>query len=547
MGRRRWQRHPLWLIVGATVLAACSATESHERVGDDSPVGAGGGQGAGDSGGGSVNPACVVPPDTDDGVVASCEQVAPADSFDPVIQWQWTAPIAHQSFSTGSVITPLVGNFTDDNDDGNIDLCDTPDILAGAITRYRFGQNGTTVSAEGRYFLLSGDTGAVHYEFAAPADGLMYPAFADIDGDALPEIVTADTEGHLMAFEHDGSVKWISPTVGGYRTHLSAMQCPTIAIYDLDGDGTVEIIMGFEVFDAFGNRLWGVPGNAIEHDGNYWCVTPTAADLDGDGKLEVLFGHQTYHHDGQLFWTSGEPPSHPHVANFDDDDDPEVLLTNTNGMMLLEHDGTVKFGPVRPTAPEPGPNCWGKPAVVHDFNGDGIADVAASTCTDYTVYGVGAGGVTLQWTNDVVDMSGLATATAFDFLGDGTSEAIYADETQVYVFDGLDGSISLSSPRSSGTLIEYPVVADVDNDGSAEIVYVSNYNSGDGPAITVLRDRDDRWIPARRIWNQYSYHVTNVREDGTIPRQMKKSWLNLNTYRTNSQISPSGDCAPPIR
>jgi hypothetical protein len=126
------------------------------------------------------------------------------------------------------------------------------------------------------------------------------------------------------------------------------------------------------------------------------------------------------------------------------------------------------------------------------------------------------------------------------------AEAIYADETSIYVFDGQTGNVALTAARASGTLIEYPVVADVDNDGSAEIVFVSNYYQGQqpGPTLTVLRDADERWIPARRIWNQYSYHVTNVREDGTIPVQMKKSWQLLNTFRTNSQISAEGDCSP---
>ena len=108
------------------------------------------------------------------------------------------------------------------------------------------------------------------------------------------------------------------------------------------------------------------------------------------------------------------------------------------------------------------------------------------------------------------------------------------------------GMARLTAPRSSGTLIEYPVVADVDNDGAAEIIYTSNYYDGsNGVALTVLADAEERWIPARRIWNQYSYHVTNVREDGTIPQTMKKSWQLLNTFRTNSQIGAEGDCEPP--
>ncbi len=196
----------------------------------------------------------------------------------------------------------------------------------------------------------------------------------------------------------------------------------------------------------------------------------------------------------------------------------------------------------------PAANCWGKPAVVHDFNGDAKADVAAATCQQYTAYSILGASITPMWSAPVQDLSGLATATAFDFLGSGSAQAIYADETQVWAFDGITGKTAFTAPRKSGTLIEYPVVADIDNDGSADIAYVSNFTTGQKTAadhdITVMRDAQARWIPARRIWNQYSYHVTNVREDGTIPQHMKNNWMLLNTFRTNSQVEAGGDCDP---
>jgi hypothetical protein len=58
-----------------------------------------------------------------------------------------------------------------------------------------------------------------------------------------------------------------------------------------------------------------------------------------------------------------------------------------------------------------------------------------------------------------------------------------------------------------------------------------------------VRDADDRWVPARRIWNQHAYHVTNVREDGTIPQFEKPSWELLNTFRTQAQTE-GGVCKP---
>jgi hypothetical protein len=118
---------------------------------------------------------------------------------------------------------------------------------------------------------------------------------------------------------------------------------------------------------------------------------------------------------------------------------------------------------------------------------------------------------------------------------------MYTDEIQLYVFD-QNGQSLLNVPRYSPTLIEYPIVSDVDNDGSAEIV-VPSY-AGDAPAIQVIRDVEDRWIQARRIWNQHTYHVTNVREDGTIPQFEPPSWEFLNTYRTNAQIEGGGVCKP---
>jgi hypothetical protein len=98
-------------------------------------------------------------------------------------------------------------------------------------------------------------------------------------------------------------------------------------------------------------------------------------------------------------------------------------------------------------------------------------------------------------------------------------------------------------------LATYPVVADIDNDGSADIVVVSNAG-GPGkasPTVQVIHDQQDRWIQARRIWNEHTYHVTNVREDGTIPQYENPSWTALNTFRTNAQINGASVCQPIIQ
>ena len=50
---------------------------------------------------------------------------APPGSFEPDIQWAWEGDGLYRNV----VVTPAVGNLTDDDGDGDIDLCDTPDIV----------------------------------------------------------------------------------------------------------------------------------------------------------------------------------------------------------------------------------------------------------------------------------------------------------------------------------------------------------------------------------------------------------------------------------
>ena len=540
-------------VVAFGVLLGCSATGDPNRFTEGAGAGPTGGTGSGGgdisvgSGGGfstgAGTPSCKVS-ETDDNAGPESPDKAPPAAFAPVEQWPGPAPPpAPTAMASGSITTPLVGNFTDDNADGAVDLCDVPDVVVTAIDDMQF--DGVKVTSSGSMYLLSGDTGAQILKFSASIDPNINPAFGDIDGDGLPEVVAADPTGHLVAFENDGSLKWTG-ALGGWTETMNSY-CTAISLYDLEGDGNVEILAAFEVFDAAGQRLWGVPGNGASWAiADYWCPTSTAADLDGDGKLEVLFERAAYHSDGTMYWQVPGRPGHFHVGNFDADPEPEVILTTADGLTLVQHDGTIGFQQMRPTDPTPSANCWGKPGVIHDFDGDGKANLATGTCSDYSVYSVGPSAPTPMWSAAVSDTSGLATGTAFDFLGDGVADAIYADENQVYVFDGATGAQEMTAQRQSGTLIEYPVVADIDNDGSAEVVYVSHYfTGGSGPTVTALRDSQDRWIQARRIWNQHAYHVTNVREDGTIPKVQKKAWQLLNTFRTNAQIEGGGDCTPP--
>src|SRR5690606_38070395 len=126
----------------------------------------------------------------------------------------------------------------------------------------------------------------------------------------------------------------------------------------------------------------------------------------------------------------------PQIGNLDDDPEPEIFVTSNAGLFLVEHDGTIKWGPVTPTGVNAGAYLvWQRPGTIHDFDGDGIAEMASSSQQYYAVY-QGPNPADVLWQTIVQDNSGAAGGTAFDFLGDGVAEAMYADEQFMRIYDG---------------------------------------------------------------------------------------------------------------
>lgn len=453
--------------------------------------------------------------------VGTCNETAPPDAFEPEIQWDWWGP----NGETQSFVPALVANLTDDNDDGAIDLCDTPDVVVVA----------TDYPINSHIYVLDGATGQLHFQIPTLVSFSITPAIGDINGDGVPEIIAAIGPGfsgavRAIAFAHDGSHLWTSAKSWSHN------QGGSIALADLDNDGDVEILVDRLILDHHGGLVFEAP----EQNGVVQNSAVTAADLDGDGDLEFILGQSAYHHDGALVYSDiTVRPGFPQVANLDDDPEPEILVTNYRGLALLEHDGTLKYKNVQPEGTYPG----FRPAAIHDFDGDGTAEFAVSSPDVYSVF---ESAPSVLWSATIDDSSGWSGGTAFDFDGDGIAEAMYADQQNLFVFDG-DGAVLLSVPRSARTLTEYPTVADIDNDGSAEILVVSDAGfdlDQTAPTVQAIRDVDDRWIQARRIWNQHTYHVTNVREDGTIPQWEPPNWASLNTFRTNAQIEAGAICKP---
>ncbi len=353
-----------------------------------------------------------------------------------------------------------------------------------------------------------------------PSGGI---AAADIDGDGYVEIVApaAPVIGNgTLAFEHDGSFKWYS------ALPAATQSIRTLTIADLESDGTPEIICGTTVMDNNGNLLW----TGSEQQG---FLQAAAVDLDLDGFLEIIEGRTVYNYDSTILW---QAPDNIFgacaAADFDLDGNPEVVFFFLGSLYLYDSGGTKLWGPVSHQGGGNGAPC------IADFNGDGYPETAVSGRDHIGVYdGSGA----LLWQQPIVDTSSQRTGcTAFDFNGDGIFELVGQDHYYVRVYDGAIGSVLHEIENPSGTLIEYPLTADIDDDGEAEIVAVcNNYAFGSKTGVRAFEPVGETWSDCRSIWNQYGYHGTNIMDDGSIPQPEPYHWLFHNNFRAQRAIIPT--------
>jgi hypothetical protein len=270
------------------------------------------------------------------------------------------------------------------------------------------------------------------------------------------------------------------------------------------------------------------------------------ADVDGDGKQEVLSGRRALRSDGTVLWDNGLSDGYPAIADLDGDGKPELVIISNDTVRVLD----ATTGALLASLNMPGEGAGGPPTVAQ-FDGKGGPDFAAANGTSYSVYSYDSAAKKIEvlWSKPTQDGSSNRTgSTVFDFEGDGQAEVIYNDECYLRVYAGPTGEELLKINNSSATIHEYPVVADLDGDNNTEIVVVANDLNHQGslcpypPAqarhgVFVYGDKQDRWVRTRRLWNQHSYHVTNINNDGSIPAPEAASWgpKGFNNYRQSTQ------------
>jgi hypothetical protein len=511
---------------------------------------------------------------------AMCQLPVSFDKIDLLVEWHWPGVMFEGKLYENVLSPPVVGDVSGDG---------IPDVVVAPYAGEALNDN-ILVALKGRPNNPAGEV--LWVVGGANAPGYEVMALANLDADPALEIVYQLKGGGLRIINGEGA----APTELARRMDVATGTTRVApAIADMNQDGTPDIVIGCHVLDG---RMPGNPmadlfdrGLCESHSQHFSAVA--IADLDGDGLPDVTNGDVAFGLNAMgmvktVFDRPAAPQGMPAVADLDGDGKPEVIvihdgiievLAGATGQVLVGQGGTWANG----TFAIPGGGLGGAPTVA-DFDKDGKPEVSAAALGFYAVYdpdclptpprmggkcmpGPNAGPFIL-WATPTQDISSSATGSSvFDFQGDGVNEVIYNDECFLHVYDGATGAeLLMGGPRgnSSRTRHEYPVVVDVDLDGNSEIVVPANRDQyvrdkcpekwrarygaatdADLPeflrtgtaGVWVFGDPNDKWVRTRPIWNQYSYHVTNISGAGVVPRKEEDNWTvaGLNDYRTNVQ------------
>ncbi|MEZ4443139.1 MAG: CARDB domain-containing protein [Polyangiaceae bacterium] len=543
-----------------------------------------------------------------------CEGEPTFNPIDPLLEWYWPGVVYQGLDYRNSIAAPAVGDV---NGDG------TPDVVV--VLYAGTNQNNTIIAVlDGAGDGQGG--GQLLFTIPSQADPTAPRPFwtgavalGNFDGDPGLELVYNMAGGGVRIADNDGVGDLGQRTTG--QANTENWGGPSLA--DLDHDGVPDVIVRCHAMNGT-----DISNPALDLMNQSGCGENTVvADLNQDGLEEVIDASHAFTADpnnlgGTAFWTGNNGLTSGFLAVADllpDVAGPEVINVRAGLHILDGQTGAVLIGPggslVDMVIAIPGAGTGGAPTVA-DFDGDGLVEVSTAGQAAYVVYDpdcwsppLRAGGTCASsstdltlWSTPTQDISSSRTGSSvFDFQGDGPAEVLYNDECFLHIYDGTTGAELLNPvlPSSSRTAAEYPLVADVDGDGNAEMVVIGNSdqarNRDDcdtswkaagvsidwlcqytdctaGPACTngtcadvqngsnldsyqcdmnnvcqladgthgvrIYGDSFDSWVRTRPVWNQFAYHVTNFDKAmglWDVPATESANWLSFNNYRQNVQ------------
>lgn len=413
-----------------------------------------------------------------------------------------------------------------------------------------------------------------------PHEGVV---IANVDGGASSAIFFTSHTGVLYKYVLSGGnyVEDRRVTFGDRNLdNYYRVGVPVIA--DLMGDGHQQIILYDKIFDAstltlladahlipatgFSSYSFGSGGHSLNYD--QYASAMLAVDIDDDGKMEIIGGDCVYevnltNYNGtagntynflRRAKTSGRSDIYDGLTAIADIDlngkvdiivsSPMIKGVSSTGSLYvynprtgtIMHTNMINNIPKNGNGAPPTSYIFGPSApFVGDIDADGAPEICVTGAFVLNAYDYNISNHTLnlRWSLPTSDLSASTTISLFDFTQSGKSQLIYRDQTQLRILEDRNGTPTVLARFNnifSPTINEYCIVADVNQDGAAEIIVTGadrlvnpsgdplstgNYY-GNGP-LRVYASATTSWAPARTVWNQFGYNPLHVNDDLTIP------------------------------
>lgn len=363
-------------------------------------------------------------------------------------------------------------------------------------------------------FVLNGSSGALRASIAAPVNERVWPgiAVADLTGDGSLELVVGRNANqlHVYRFVPPSTLQTVWGTTAAFP---QSGEVRTLAVEDLESDGQLEVIIGrasgggdrqVNVYNANGTQRAGFPARRPGEEGfgaGLFNENVTVADLNDDGFKEIIAPTDTHYilavdRNGNQLLTN---PMFDHIGN------PGPTPWARVGVhvdLAADLQGFANCGT------QHRPNFANSAPAVGDLNGDGVREIVVPG----DVYNCGVGDPEgdlyhlpwilkmdrSRWTGSGFDWNVLPVAEPgsgpvsqdFNLIQNSVQNAVLADldgdgfmEILIPSYDGrlhvwwLDktehGAWPYDVPGSGIRFASEPAVADLDNDGQAEVIFTS--------------------------------------------------------------------------
>ncbi len=312
----------------------------------------------------------------------------------------------------------------------------------------------------GGYTLMAvnGATGAVEWHASSPGGSRLWPGIvvADLDNNGSLEIVTGDGSGYISVYTGNGAnyLGWPVQPTG------TSNEIRSLAVADLDGDSDLEIVVcstrsdnQWFVYEHTGALRPGWP-KMLDSDTNGYaagCYNENVgvADIDGDGRGEIIGPNDTHY-----------------TAAFNDDGSPvraNAIYGTVGGQnkpwarVGVHVDHAVDLRGYANCGTEHRPNFANSAPSIADVNGDGVLEIVVVG----NVYNCGTDPYT-----DLYDMPFIFKADRTRWSGNGFDwTVIPAPDANAAPLTEDYSIIENNVPN--------PVIADLDGNGFKEILYPS--------------------------------------------------------------------------